>query len=99
MTLPAFVHAAPLTNLDSIARSRAALVQHFARPGEPDLPEKFVQLYPHQWAALGEVISDFLEDKKVVFLDAPTGAGKTLVAELVRRSLGVQSLYSCTTKS
>jgi Rad3-related DNA helicase len=35
---------------------------------------------------------------QVVFLDAPTGSGKTLIAELARRELDTRALYICTTK-
>ena len=41
----------------------------------------------------------FASGSKVVFLDAPTGAGKTLIGELVRRQLDTPTLYVCTTKS
>lgn len=35
----------------------------------------------------------------VVVLDAPTGSGKTLIAESVRQGLGVAAVYVCTTKT
>ena len=35
----------------------------------------------------------------VVFLQAPTGVGKTLIAELVRRKMKAKTIYSCTTKA
>lgn len=35
----------------------------------------------------------------VVFLQAPTGVGKTLIAELIARKLGAKTIYSCTTKA
>lgn len=34
----------------------------------------------------------------VVFLQGPTGVGKTLIAELVRRTMHAKTIYSCTTK-
>src|SRR5882672_299746 len=39
------------------------------------------------------------EDVDIVVLDAPTGSGKTLIAELVRRCLETRGLYVCTTKT
>lgn len=53
---------------------------------------------PHQWTAICEVVEMFKEGKKVVWLDAPTGAGKTLIAETVRRIMAVPALYVCSGK-
>lgn len=54
-------------------------------PGYPPLPDKFKEVYPHQWEAVEQVIREFEGGADVVYLDAPTGSGKTLIAELVRR--------------
>jgi Rad3-related DNA helicase len=35
----------------------------------------------------------------VVFLQAPTGTGKTLIGEMVRRKMQERAIYACTTKS
>lgn len=71
-----------------------------ARPSYPDpLPDWVSTLRPHQVDAVREIIAAF-EDHDVVFLDAPVGAGKTLIGELVRRELRVaQSLYLCSDKA
>lgn len=54
-------------------------------PGQPDLPDWVVELRYHQWVAAEKVMGLFRRGVKVVFLDAPTGSGKTLIAEAVRR--------------
>lgn len=61
-------------------------------------PDLFPTYRPSQWVAIQEVVDAFQSGYKVVFLSAPTGAGKTLVAESVRRVLGEKGIYTCTTK-
>lgn len=66
--------------------------------GDPGLPGWITELRPHQVQAVGEVVEAFERGAKVVFLDAPTGSGKTLIGECVRRLVGGgQSLYTCST--
>lgn len=61
------------------------------------LPDKF-ELYEHQEEALEEIIEGF-KTHKVVFLDAPTGSGKTVIGEATRLSLCFRGgLYVCSTK-
>ncbi len=63
--------------------------------GKPALPAKFSSIRPHQWDAVQDIIEQF-ETKDLVFCDAPTGSGKTLIAELVRRLLGAKfTAYIC----
>src|SRR4051812_42161256 len=72
-----------------------------ARPSYPydPLPEWVTELRSHQVDAVRDVVDAFRNGADVVFLDAPVGAGKTLIAELVRREMGVdQGLYVCTDK-
>src|SRR5690606_41810400 len=46
--------------------------------------------------AVREIIEHFRSGADVVFLDAPVGAGKTLIGELVRRELGIDhAVYIC----
>ena len=71
--------------------------------GDLYLPDWVEELRPHQEQGIVEIMKHF-EDRKVVFLDAPTGAGKTLIGEAVRqlvrqRFRSPQALYVCTTKS
>ncbi len=47
-----------------------------------------------QLDAVDEILEQF-EQHDIVFLDAPTGAGKTLIGEMVRRRVGGRSLYVC----
>jgi Rad3-related DNA helicase len=67
--------------------------------GAPPLPSWVTELREHQWSAAVEVVEAFNSGVDIVWLDAPTGAGKTLIAELVRRMLDVPSWYICSTKS
>lgn len=46
-----------------------------------------------------EVVDCFKSGAPIVFIQAPTGTGKTLIAELVRRLLMTDGIYSCTTKA
>ena len=62
------------------------------------LPEWVKEIYPHQAIAVQEIVEAF-QRVPVVMLDAPTGTGKTLVAELVRRELDRKSLYVATDNS
>lgn len=54
---------------------------------------------PHQLTATQDLLWGWLEGKQVMFLDAPTGAGKTLIGEMVRRAWGTRGLYVCHSKS
>lgn len=69
------------------------------RFGTPPLPAWVQAIRPHQWAAVEEAVAHFRAGRKVVMVDAPTGSGKTLLAELVRRELRVKGLYIATDKS
>lgn len=67
---------------------------------ELSLPSWFREFRPHQVTAIAEILDAYRSGVRVVVLDAPTGSGKTLVAEAVRQGLGnVNGLYVCTTKS
>lgn len=68
------------------------------------LPPFVTELRPHQEQAISEV-TELFKDRDVVFLDAPTGAGKTIIGEAVRQihrskqhGFYEQALYLCTTK-
>jgi len=67
--------------------------------GEPPLPERFTEYRDHQWRAIVEIVNHLNNGAKVVMLSAPTGSGKTLIGESVRRLIPGSSVYSCTTKS
>lgn len=63
------------------------------------LPEWVGSIRPSQQAALEQIQQLYDEGKKVVFLDAPTGVGKTLIGEMVRRKVapGGRAVYTCST--
>ncbi len=67
--------------------------------GSPPLPAQYTEFRENQWKAILDVVELFEAGMKVVMLSAPTGSGKTLVGEAVRRLLGKRMTYSCTTKS
>lgn len=69
-----------------------------------DLPDWFSGYRDHQRIAIREILTAYEEGAKCVVLDAPTGSGKTLIGETVRRLLhgaGVsrQTSYICSSKA
>lgn len=44
-----------------------------------------------------DIIDSFERGSSIVMLDAPTGAGKTLIGEMVRQTLKTRGLYLCST--
>lgn len=64
--------------------------------GDPPLPGWVEEFRPHQVQAANEIIDHYQAGVKVVFLDAPTGSGKTLIGEMVRRLMRTRSKYVCT---
>lgn len=83
---------------DSAVRSRDSDSEPTIDVRELGLPEKFERLWPYQEEAVEEIVEAFERGYKVVFVDAPTGSGKTVIAETVRLKMGVRGVYSCTTK-
>lgn len=67
--------------------------------GSPPFPEWVEGFRQHQEEAIEDILEAYERGAAVVFLDAPTGSGKTLIAEAVRRRIGGYALYSCTTKT
>lgn len=65
---------------------------------DPPLPEKFTEYRDSQWEAVMEIEQALEDGYKAIFVSAPTGSGKTLIAESVRRFRGTRALYTCTTK-
>lgn len=65
-----------------------------ANPKLAALPSWVEDLRPQQIEAVEKILEAFTEHD-VVVLDAPTGSGKTLIAELVRRMLGTRAVYCC----
>jgi len=83
----------------SIEEAREALNSEFNSDREyRSLPAWIKYLRQGQVDALEQVLELYEEGKKVVFLDAPTGAGKTLIGEMVRRKVSPgRTIYTCST--
>lgn len=81
--------------------ARQALDAHFGGEESPlgPLPEWVKLIRLHQWEAYCEIMWHLDGGKKVIFLSAPTGSGKTLLGEMVRRSFRQHAMYTCTTKT
>ena len=67
--------------------------------GQPPIPDKFEAFRPNQWEAIVDIMQHLETGKKVVMLSAPTGSGKTIIGEAVRRLMTGSRVYTCTTKS
>lgn len=65
---------------------------------DPPLPGWVQSIRDHQETAVEQIVQAF-EEVPVVFVDGPTGTGKTLIAELVRRRIGGACLYVCSDKT
>lgn len=63
------------------------------------LPAKFQELRPHQWDAMEEAWECYARGVELVYLDAPTGSGKSLIAELLRRRMQRRAFYICHSKT
>lgn len=59
------------------------------------MPDWFVGLRPHQEAAIEEAVDAFNGGVRMVLIDAPTGSGKTVIGEVVRRIVARPALYIC----
>lgn len=68
------------------------------RWGYPEFPSWLVDFRPAQWEGAQQAIEYFEQGYSVVIAEAPTGSGKTALAEIVRRSLNTRGLYLCSTK-
>lgn len=75
------------------------IVNRQVNPRLSTLPDWFGTYRANQTDAIHQILAAF-EDSDVVVLDAPVGAGKTLIAETVRRMMDVdRTVYVCHTKS
>lgn len=69
---------------------------------DPPMPSKFRGWRNGQEEAIQEVVEHFRQGRKVVFLEAPTGSGKTFIGEGVRRYFSKSTrtaTYNVVTKS
>jgi ATP-dependent DNA helicase DinG len=85
----------PLKNLRHM---KTRLVNRSLNPLLTTLPAKFSTIHDYQVEAVVKIVDAFDNGAKVVVLDAPTGSGKTLIAEIVRRELETRSVYVCHNK-
>ena len=69
------------------------------RWGAPGLPMWIKEFRPHQLDAVQQIMDAYQRGAKVVFLQAPTGTGKTIIGEMVGRLIGGKRLYVCSTKT
>lgn len=60
-----------------------------------ELPGWVKEIRPWQRVAVAKILDAF-QYNDVVVLDAPTGSGKTLIAEIVRQRLQARAVYMCT---
>jgi Rad3-related DNA helicase len=63
-----------------------------------NLPPKFKGLRQHQVDAINDIMSAYESEVETVYLDAPVGSGKTVIAEVVRQLLNAHGMYVCTDK-
>lgn len=90
--------------IESFARSRDEGVVIPVDPrderwGNPPLPAWIKEFRPHQIDAAKQIMTHYAAGKSVVFLQAPTGTGKTIIGEMVGRLIGGKRLYVCNTKT
>ena len=71
----------------------------FHPAGEPPFPDWVQTFRRAQWDAIEAVMGCYDAGAQVVMLQAPVGTGKTLSAEGVRRLIGGDGLYVCSTKT
>jgi len=71
----------------------------FHPAGEAAFPDWVQSFRRNQWDAIEAVMACYDAGAQVVMLQAPVGTGKTLTAEGVRRLIGGDGLYVCSTKT
>ena len=90
-----------MSNVQTVLQQAREQLAKYSRdnPLLNDLPPWVGHFRPHQRDACDDIL-DGLNRCNLVILDAPTGSGKTLIAETIRR-LGKfnRSLYVCNSKS
>lgn len=73
--------------------------------GPIPLPGHIKEIRPQQWDVINEGLEAFASGEDVLFVEAPTGAGKSFIAEGIRRLMLTRhrmpnkAIYSCTTKA
>jgi Rad3-related DNA helicase len=77
---------------------RERIVNRTVNPLLAGLPTRFERFRGEQVRGIGEIVKAF-DETDIVVLDAPTGSGKTLIAETVRRMLRARMLFVTPSKS
>src|SRR6266853_6542196 len=77
---------------------REKLVSRELNPLLTSLPPKFNEIHDNQVDAVADIVDGYEAGYKLVVLEAPTGSGKTLIAECVRRILKTRATYVCHNK-
>lgn len=83
----------------AIEAANKKIVDRTRNPLLESLPDWVAGFRPHQVSAVAQVVGAFGRGVPVVVMEAPTGAGKTLIGETVRRMLETDAVYMCSTKS
>ena len=78
----------------SLILAAQSRIVSLANPKLAALPSWVQDLRPQQIQA-AERIVDAFQEHDVVVLDAPTGSGKTLIADIVRRMVAARTVYCC----
>jgi ATP-dependent DNA helicase DinG len=86
---------APIAHQPTLVPARVFSCPDVSSFTNPGLPSFITDIRPHQWDAVTEAVEAFEAGADVVFVDAPTGSGKTLIGELVRRQLNAKAHYTC----
>ncbi len=60
---------------------------------------QFDSFRPHQLEVASKIATAFSSGKKFVFLEAPTGAGKTFISALVAKMMDSEMIYTCHTRT
>lgn len=66
----------------SMVLARLNSFTEIPKPSHWNLPEHFTSLREFQWMALKQIIGAWASGKRFVFVDAPTGAGKSIIANI-----------------
>lgn len=67
-------------------------------PGWSYIPPHITEYRDEQWEAATKIVEGFEHGARVMYCDAPTGTGKTFLADLVSRLLATPAHYICTSK-
>lgn len=87
-----------LVDPEHTAQRRKAIDLMFGT--EPPLPDWVTWIRGAQWKAVTEAADHFADGKRIIIIEAPTGTGKSLMGELIRRYTNIkQMIYTCMTKS